>query len=185
MKNDINMKREIINQINTQYSKFIKYLQDLDEEEFEFRHEEKWSAREQLEHIIMCIKPLVKVYGMQKKVIKENFGSTNLSNKSYQGVMDEYLEKLNTGGKAPQQYVPGNNKKEERNELIEMLTSLIEELNFNVNTCEETELETLLVPHPLLGKITLKEMLYNAIYHVQHHQAQIVECLKNYHLSKT
>lgn len=48
-----------------------------------------------------------------------------------------------------------------------------------VDIFEEEDLETLLIPHPMLGKITLKEMLYNAAYHVQHHQNQTIKNLTN------
>jgi len=38
----------------------------------------------------------------------------------------------------------------------------------------EEDLDKLILPHPLLGKLTLREMMYFTIYHVQHHQ-RIVE----------
>ena len=34
----------------------------------------------------------------------------------------------------------------------------------------ESDLDLIILPHPLLGKITLREMMYFTIYHVQHHQ---------------
>ncbi|MCB9182399.1 MAG: DinB family protein [Flavobacteriales bacterium] len=37
----------------------------------------------------------------------------------------------------------------------------------------ESDLERYLLPHPLLGKLTLREMLYFTLYHVQHHQALV------------
>jgi hypothetical protein len=37
----------------------------------------------------------------------------------------------------------------------------------------EKDLDTLILPHPLLGKVTLREMLYFTIYHVQHHVEQV------------
>jgi len=30
-----------------------------------------------------------------------------------------------------------------------------------------------LLPHPLLGKVTVREMLYFTIHHVQHHHALV------------
>jgi hypothetical protein len=35
----------------------------------------------------------------------------------------------------------------------------------------EDDLERYILPHPLLGKITLREMMYFTAYHVEHHQA--------------
>ncbi len=48
----------------------------------------------------------------------------------------------------------------------------LDRLSLAVDQLCDHELETLLVPQPLLGKISLKEMLFNAIYHVEHHHIQ-------------
>jgi hypothetical protein len=42
-----------------------------------------------------------------------------------------------------------------------------------IDRFSETQLDQLILPHPLLGKLTLREMLYFTIYHVQHHQKQL------------
>ncbi len=41
-----------------------------------------------------------------------------------------------------------------------------------VDSFSEAQLDALILPHPLLGKLTLREMLYFTIYHVQHHEKQ-------------
>ena len=45
---------------------------------------------------------------------------------------------------------------------------------------KDTQLDQYIVPHPLLGKITLREMGYFTIYHVQHHDAIIRERLEEF-----
>jgi hypothetical protein len=35
----------------------------------------------------------------------------------------------------------------------------------------EKDLETLWMPHPILGKITAREMIHFVIYHAEHHVA--------------
>jgi hypothetical protein len=37
----------------------------------------------------------------------------------------------------------------------------------------EEELDRYILPHPILGKLTLREMLYFTIYHVKHHEKLI------------
>ena len=60
------------------------------------------------------------------------------------------------------------------------MPELIEKLNKEIEVFTEEELDTLLIPHPLLRNISLREMLYNAIYHVEHHQKQAENNLKKY-----
>ena len=38
---------------------------------------------------------------------------------------------------------------------------------------KDVDLDRYLLPHPLLGKITLREMLYFTTFHIQHHQQTI------------
>ena len=172
-------KKEIINQLNINYNEFIDYINELSQDDFDYRFEGKWSAGNQLEHIVMCIAPLVQIFGMPKSLIEQNFGKIERPNKSYQELLEEYLQKLSEGCKAPTQYVPKNEKSTQRDQLIESLKSLVGNLNSKIDKFEDVELESLIIPHPLLGKVSLKEMLYNAIYHVKHHQNQAIKNLIN------
>lgn len=164
------MKKEIvIDKICENHSSFTNYLSNLTKEEFEFSINKKWSACQQLEHIVLCIKPLVHFFSMDKTFIERNFGRTGRQNSSYEVIFCDYLEKLNQGGKAPGRYEPETTSINKRNSLIETLTTLIKELAFKIESFSEQELDSLQIPHPLLGNLTLKEMLYNTIYHVDHH----------------
>ncbi len=39
----------------------------------------------------------------------------------------------------------------------------------------DSDLDRLRLPHPLLGKLTVREMLYFTLYHNAHHARRIVE----------
>jgi hypothetical protein len=53
------------------------------------------------------------------------------------------------------------------------ISNNIDQLARRVNRFSESELDQLLLPHPLLGKLTLREMVYFTIYHAHHHERQI------------
>ena len=38
---------------------------------------------------------------------------------------------------------------------------------------DTADLDAVLLPHPLLGKLTVREMLFFTVYHVQHHRALV------------
>lgn len=40
----------------------------------------------------------------------------------------------------------------------------------SLDSFTEKELDQYVLPHPLLGKLTLREMMFFTIYHVQHHE---------------
>lgn len=171
-------KPELTTTLTDKYTHFTNYINSLSADEYMYSHNGKWTAGQQLEHIVICVKPLVQVFGMDKTAIAKTFGTTDKPGRDYDTLLSEYKSKLNEGGKAPSKYVPENITADTRATLSETLPQLIAALKTRIDTFSEPELDTLCIPHPLLGNISLREMLYNAIYHVQHHQAIAVENLK-------
>jgi hypothetical protein len=174
------MKKEILlSRITENHRSFIDYLSNLSKEDYEFSNDQKWTAGQQLEHIVLCVKPLVQFFSLDKTVIERYHGTTCRQNRTYEALLGNYVEKLTAGGKAPDKYVPETNSINERENLIEILEALIKELNLKIETFSDQELDSLQIPHPLLGNLTLREMLYNAVYHVEHHLVTVKSNLKN------
>jgi DinB superfamily len=171
-------KQTIINLLNENYSSFVNYINQLTPAEYMFSYQLKWTAAHQLQHIILCVKPLVQVFSLDKMVIEKQFGITDRQNLTYEILLSQYLKKLQEGGKAPVQFLPEIALQNEQQNITESLLQLVKDLCLNIETFTENELDTLLIPHPLLGNLTFREMLYNAIYHVTHHQQQAEENLK-------
>lgn len=173
-------KQEIIAKLKDNYFSFLVSIHELSEEEYTFQYEDKWTAAQQMEHIVLCVQPLVQVYGMNTMAIEQLFGKTARRNNTYDELVEMYLSKLQAGGKAPTNFLPQSHYS--RAQMLHQLNELIQTLQDQIMAFNETELETLLIPHPLLESITLKEMLYNAIYHVEHHQTLMLDNLKQYRL---
>ncbi len=171
-------KQEIAERLTNNYSGFTNYMNGLSDSDFHYANGRSWSAEQQLAHIALCVAPLVHVFGMEKIAITQAFGTTERGSRTYEQLLTDYLAKLQAGGKAPDRFVPNNNP-QDRTVLCEELNKLINTLTTRVNTFTEPELDTLCIPHPLLGCLTLREMLYNAIYHVTHHWQIAVSNLKN------
>ena len=53
--------------------------------------------------------------------------------------------------------------------------SLYDKYTKNIDKLDEEDLDNYILPHPLIGKTTIREMLYFTIYHVQHHHKAIVD----------
>lgn len=164
---------QITQDLSLHYGNFEQYIRTLSEADYSFAPEGKWNAGQVLEHLVLCVKPLVQVYGMPAEQVEAMFGREVRANRSYQEIHDGYYVQLNKGGKAPNRFEPPASPFADRDKHLEALANLISQLNALIARMPESDLESLLVPHPLLGKLTLKEMLYNAIHHVQHHQAQV------------
>lgn len=170
-------KEVIISQLNANYQQFITFITQLSEEDYLYKYADKWNAAQQLGHIVVCVEPLLYVYGKDATWITERFGTTEPRNRSYDTMHDLYIGLLTQGGKAPERFLPPAEIESSRTEQCQKLMTMITTLCQQINAFEEIQLDTLLIPHPLLGNISLREMLYNVIYHVTHHQKAAEEYL--------
>lgn len=175
----IKNKKEITTALKKEYASFIAYQTGLNIDEFLFSYQSKWSAAQQLKHLILSVKPLVLVFGMPTSVIEKNFGLAIAPSSTYDKLVATYVEKLEQGGKAPQRFLPELDTTDEKEALLQTLATLVEKLIKQIEGFTEEELDTLGVPHPLLGTISLREMLFHAIYHAGHHQKLTAYYLKN------
>jgi len=167
-------RQELINQLSENHQRFIHYIQSLTDDEFTFSNNGKWTAGQQLEHIILAVKPLAQGLQLPPFLIKLFFGKANRASKTYDELIAKYLEKLKNGGKASGRFIPKEITIEKKEKLIRSLKSNVNKLNKQLEKFSEYELDTLILPHPLLGKLTVREMMYFTIYHVVHHQEILI-----------
>lgn len=160
---------EITRLLQENHKAFIAYMTALGNADFMQRYGQKWTAGQQLQHITICVKPLVQVFSMDKPMIAATFGVGAGISRNETEMFNLYKEKLDAGGKAPERFVPPNVELSQKQTLTETLQKHIDHLCAALNTFNDDELDTLLIPHPLMGNITLREMLINAIQHVEHH----------------
>lgn len=97
------------------------------------------------------------------------FGKADHPSASYDELVARYQSELAAGGTAPEPFRPDPIAFEQRDELVERLRTATAKLCSNVEKLDEDKLDTLVLPHPLLGKLTIREMLYFTIYHAEHH----------------
>ncbi|MDF7817843.1 DinB family protein [Runella sp. MFBS21] len=127
-----------------------------------------WSAAENVQHLIQSAQPFIRVLGRPASYFVEKWGQASYTSRSYEVMVRIYQEALGGGVQAPSAFVPileGNDTEE----LIKTFTSTYKELERVFLAWSESDLENCLIPHPLLGSITLKEMMLFTVYHTAHH----------------
>ena len=55
----------------------------------------------------------------------------------------------------------------------------LEKLNEQIDEWKEDDLKSYQLPHPVLGKLSIKEMIFFTIIHTDHHRMQIESCTSN------
>lgn len=163
-------KAEIIDELRGKYNAFSDFVANLPKEDFDFSlNGEKWAAGQQIEHLCLSVGPLVKGLRAPEFALKAMFGKADHSSVTYDELVDRYRGELSAGGTAPASFRPDDIPYERKEEFVEKLRELVDKLCNKVENFEEDKLDTLVLPHPLLGKLTMREMFYFTIYHAEHH----------------
>lgn len=163
-------KQLIKNKLYEKHNSFISYLDNLTNEEFLKSKNDKWTAGQQLEHIYLGVKPVRQLISLPGFLLKLIWGQANRKSKCYEDLVKKYLLKLENGGRATGRFIPKTVGIENGKKLKIDLKNEIDKLVTKLDKFTEDELDKYILPHPLLGKLTLREMLYFTIYHVEHHQ---------------
>lgn len=171
-------KTELLQQLSARHQAFANAIHALSEADFLFAAPDKWSAGQQLEHIYRAVRPVTLAFVLPKFVPRLLFGKANRPSKDYETLVNKYQAKLAAGGKASAPYIPKSVLFIQRKALKNKLLHSVAILSRALNKYSEAELDLYLLPHPLLGKLTLREMLYFTIYHVEHHHKAILQSLK-------
>ena len=93
----------------------------------------------------------------------------NRPSRTYDELVMKYKTKLTAGGKASRPFIPSVVGFEKKAGLIKKYAAQKQKLIAKIEKQSEADLDKYILPHPLLGKVTLREMLYFTIHHNEHH----------------
>ncbi|MEP7318795.1 MAG: DinB family protein [Panacibacter sp.] len=170
-------KQEIIDQLRSNYKAFTGLIAKLDEKEFLFTEKNKWTAGQQAEHILRSVKPVTLAFGLPMLLLRIMFGKANRPSRGYGTLVHRYYDKLAAGGKASGRFIPPEIAYEQQQKICTAIMAVTETLCNRIEKYSEEQLDKYILPHPLFGKLTCREMLYFTVYHVEHHQNNIQELL--------
>ena len=166
-------RNDIITRLQENHQSFISLIISLNENEFLFTANNKWTPGQQAEHILRSIKPVNRAFGLPHFILKIIFGGSNRPSKTFDALVQKYKDKLAAGGKSSAPYIPKPVAFKDRESICNSVLAINEKICTQLNKCSEEQLDTYVLPHPLLGKLTLREMLYFNIHHVKHHEINV------------
>lgn len=173
MSQDILTIPELKEAITSSYESVLEWIQAQEDGDFLKRVEKKWSTGRQLDHLVRSVVPLNNALKLPKFVLAIMFGKPSKKERSYDELVADYQEKLKSGGKASGRYVPDQTIQSDKKDLLSRYQAEKRKLVSNLDLWSEESLSRYRLPHPLLGKITVREMLYFTIYHNYHHLESI------------
>lgn len=163
-------KANISKQLKESHVEFIAYINSLKEEEYLYAPNDKWDSSQHIDHILKSIKMLNKALKVPKWILKQKFGHANRASKTYDVLVAKYSEKLKTAKATPARFQPEKITFSNKNKMLISIGKIIKSLIKKIQNLSEEKLDYYILPHPLLGKQTLREQFYFSIHHVKHHQ---------------
>lgn len=161
---------EVTKKLNFSINLTAETLKKIQSEAFFTRKTDKWSPAEQAQHLVLSVKPLLLAYSLPKIGLRLLFGKPNRESRSYEQLLEKYHTKLAAGATASSAYVPKQLKTGTTPQaVIKTFVDTHQKLITKINHWKDVDLDRFILPHPLLGKITVREMLYFTDFHILHH----------------
>jgi len=164
-------KAEIIDTLKQQHEVLYEWLKHHPDKNWEKGPLNKWNTGEHIVHLIQSENALNKALWLPKFYLKYKFGTNNRDNRTYNQIVKKYQDKLtaNPG-------VVANISKNmppitltNKNSYISKLDKEKKILIKKFQKWNESDLDTYLLPHPLMGRMTVREIIIWTAYHTEHH----------------
>ena len=164
-------KEAIADLLDNKYNTLITWLENQDEEKWETGPVGKWTTGQQTLHLLQSIKPLNNALSMPKFMLKYKFGNANRDVRDYETITKRYQERLlDAKGKT---FKRSQNMKaprlDEKEYILNRLQVENKKLQYKTRKISDKNLDTLILPHPLMGKMPIREIIMWSAYHVEHH----------------
>ena len=167
-------REEIISRHIKSHDAFIQYVNAISQADYHYSHnDEKWNVGEQLDHLNRTVGVLAKALKAPKFLLRYKFGKSNRPSKTMEALVKKYTDGIKAGFKANGKFVPDMvpfKNKDKRISILEKNTRSIEK---NIGRYSEKNLDAMIIPHPALGILTMREMMYFTIHHIEDHLSQI------------
>lgn len=134
---------------------------------------EAWSPAENVRHLIKSTDPVATALGLPRIALRAMFGTSKQESTTYSALVERYRTALAAGGTAgrfaPEPEAIPDNLDEEQGTLVERCRASVRSVASAADAWSEADLDARQLPHPLLGKLTVREMLFFTLYHHSHH----------------
>lgn len=156
------------------------YLEALEPDELLAPQGEAWSPERHLRHLTKSVGAVAAGMRAPKILLRLKFGRPRKPSRSFGEVVDLYRAALSAGAEATGRYVPSDrpeevSAKEWRDGVFSRWRRASGALSGAVERWSETALDRHQAPHPLLGVMTVREILFFTLYHNAHHARRIAE----------
>jgi len=170
-------KKAIANLLEEKHQELFEWLENTPEEQWMSGPENKWTVGQHVQHLLNSVQLLNHAMSFPPFILKYKYGVSNRDLRSYAIVAKRYEDKLAANQERAKKFnsklkVPPVTKK---NTIITALKIQNKKLQHKTLKWKDKNLDTLILPHPLMGKMPVRELVMWTAHHTEHH----IQSLKN------
>ena len=169
--------QEINAGIDDSFDELVAWLEARSEEDLnEIKHEGKWTAAGHVFHLVKSTKAVSKAYKFPKLVLRMKFGKNNRKERTYDELVARYKVALTPVAnqpqlQAPDEFIPEKGRSFGKEEIIKRFRDEQKDFKAAFSKWNDKDMSEYILPHPAVGKLTIKEMASFTILHTRHHLA--------------
>ncbi|WP_411895632.1 DinB family protein [Winogradskyella sp. A2] len=164
-------KESIEELLENKYSELITWLENQPDEKWTEGPDGKWTTGQQALHLLQSIKPLNNALSLPMFVLRYKFGKANRPIREYDTIVNRYHERLEES--KGRTFKGSQNMKipslADKHYILNRLQTENKKLQYKTKKISDKNLDNLILPHPLMGKMPIRELIMWTAYHVDHH----------------
>lgn len=164
---------EITDAFAVLYTESVRYWSGFDTRTFLAPIGEAWSPADNVRHLTKSMRAVTQGLRIPRILLLVAFFAPKRASRTYDEVREVYRARLAKGATAGR-FGPGalnltDDPDAARAQIMEYHAVAVRALAAAIARWPEPLLDRRHLPHPLLGKLTVREMLFFTLYHNQHH----------------
>jgi hypothetical protein len=181
----------LIHALSSEERALAEFFGSLSPDEFVHRVGTAWTPGEHLQHLNIAVSAVARGLSMSPWLLRLRFGRAREPSRSFVRVRDDYRARLAAGAGASGRFVPPREELAPDQRSGRQAESLARWRRVNARLVaalqhwSELNLDRVRLPHPILGKLTAREMVLFTIYHGQHHVAAAKSRLPRFRSPRT
>ena len=131
-----------------------------------------WSAADHVRHLTRSMTPLLPVLRVPRLALRVAFGAPNAPPRTIGQIHTMYTAALDAGGTAGRYAPPpekGARDQVRRDKIMDTHSETLRGLTQAMERWTEGQLDAYRLPHPLLGRLSVREMMLFTLVHNRHH----------------
>ena len=167
----------LLESLSSEERDVAEFFRSLSRDEFVFRVADAWTPAEHLQHLSTAVSAVARGLSISPWVLRLRFGRARRPSRSFAELRDDYRRRLANGGRASGRFVPPREEiapeqiASRQAQLLGRWQRVNSRLIASLDRWSDRNLDRIQLPHPILGKITAREMVFFVIYHGHHHIA--------------